>query len=199
MKQFLRTVVGQGFRSMSLLRLVMSVWCVSRASFRACGSKVAVAESGGEGHHAERAGKRRKGEQVPGKAPMFCCAGVLQVRFVSHGGRAGPHGVGQSGACWLHASFHFGPLGQSTSVFPGAGDQRAAPSGALLPCLCATGVCVWGAHVHASFLYFVQGLAPRACTFSVKGFCASLGEKSTYIPRNRAARSPQSFKPPRAT
>ena len=40
-----------------------------------------------------------------------------------------PMGVEQHGARAL------APLGQSTSAFPGAGDQRSAPSGALRSCL----------------------------------------------------------------
>ena len=70
----------------------------AKTGARACGSRVVVAESGGEGHRAERAGRLRKRKQVPGRTHRFCCAGVLQVRFVSHGGRpAWGEGPGPAG------------------------------------------------------------------------------------------------------
>ena len=49
--------------------------------------------------------------------------------------------------------------GQSTSAFPGAA------------------TCFWGAYMLRLCMYFVQGLALRAFTFCVKGFCASLGAR----------------------
>ena len=67
-----------------------------------------VAESGGEGHHAERAGKRRKGGRFLEKLTCFVLLGFFRCVWF-------PMAVEQHGARVL------APLGQSTSASPGAG------------------------------------------------------------------------------